>query len=73
MCPVWPCRLTPAKRNSGPPHPRDASQNKLQTQRRWAQGWFFVLFLLAPTLNLLRFDLTETQLWFFGMRWSLGH
>ena len=50
----------------------DASQNKLQTQRRWAQGGFFVLFLLAPTLNLLRFDLTETQLWFFGMRWSLG-
>lgn len=31
-----------------------------------------MLFLLAPTLNLLRFDLTETQLWFFGMRWSLG-
>lgn len=50
----------------------DASQNKLQTQRRWAQGGFFVLFLLAPTLNLLRFDLTETQLWFFGMRWTLG-
>jgi ferredoxin-type protein NapH len=31
-----------------------------------------LLFLLAPALNLLRFDLTETQLWFLGMRWSLG-
>jgi ferredoxin-type protein NapH len=29
-------------------------------------------FFWRPTLNLLRFDLTETQLWFFGMRWSLG-
>ena len=54
------------------PTPSDASQNKLQTQRRWTQGGFFALFILAPALNLLRFDLTETQLWFFGMRWSLG-
>ncbi|MFZ4480744.1 MAG: 4Fe-4S binding protein, partial [Rhodoferax sp.] len=23
-------------------------------------------------MNLLRFDLYETQLWFLGMRWSLG-
>ncbi len=30
------------------------------------------LFLLAPALNLLRFDLNETQLWVLGMRWSLG-
>jgi polyferredoxin len=33
---------------------------------------FFLLFLLAPALNLLRFDLYETQLWVFGFRWSLG-
>lgn len=33
---------------------------------------FFLLFVLAPALNLLRFDLYETQLWFMGMRWSLG-
>ena len=36
------------------------------------QGGFFLLFLTAPALNLLRFDLSETQLWFFGQRWSLG-
>jgi len=54
------------------PTPSDASQSKLQTRRLWTQGGFFLLFILAPALNLLRFDLTETQLWFFGMRWSLG-
>ena len=32
----------------------------------------FRLFLLAPALNLFRFDLIETQLWVLGMRWSLG-
>ncbi len=38
-------------------------------------GWqigFFLLFLLAPALDLLRFDLYETQLWFLGQRWTLG-
>ncbi|MBT3068321.1 4Fe-4S binding protein [Rhodoferax sp. U11-2br] len=40
--------------------------------RRMTQTGFFLLFLLAPALNLLRFDLTEAQLWFLGLRWSLG-
>lgn len=31
-----------------------------------------MLFLVAPALNLLRFDLHETQLWFLGQRWTLG-
>lgn len=31
-----------------------------------------MLFLLAPALNLLRFDLSEAQLWFLGVRWTLG-
>ncbi len=44
----------------------------LQRRRlRWQVG-FFVLFVLAPPLNLFRFDLSETQLWVLGMRWSLG-
>lgn len=43
-----------------------------QDWRRLTQTGFFLLFLLAPALNLLRFDLTETQLWFLGFRWSLG-
>ncbi|MDP3706513.1 MAG: 4Fe-4S binding protein [Polaromonas sp.] len=45
---------------------------QLQKSRRAAQAVFFLLFVLAPALNLLRFDLYDTQLWFMGMRWSLG-
>lgn len=44
----------------------------MQRHRRGFQIAFFGLFLLAPALNLLRFDLTETQLWVLGQRWSLG-
>ena len=45
---------------------------RLQRWRRGLQLGFFALFLLAPALNLLRFDLTETQLWVLGQRWTLG-
>ncbi len=45
---------------------------RLQRRRRAFQAGFFAFFLFAPALNLLRFDLTETQLWVAGMRWSLG-
>ena len=44
----------------------------LQRRRLFFQLGFFALFLLAPALNLLRFDLHEAQLWFLGQRWSLG-
>lgn len=44
----------------------------MQRRRLLFQLGFFALFLLAPALNLLRFDLTEAQLWFLGQRWSLG-
>ena len=45
---------------------------KLQKLRNATQAGFFLLFVFAPALNLLRFDLNEAQLWFLGMRWSLG-
>lgn len=45
---------------------------RLQKVRNATQAAFFLLFILAPALNLLRFDLYETQLWFLGMRWTLG-
>ena len=45
---------------------------RLQRRRRLFQIGFFALFLTAPALNLLRFDLNETQLWVLGFRWSLG-
>lgn len=44
----------------------------MQRQRRAFQIGFFALFLCAPALNLLRFDVTEVQLWVLGQRWSLG-
>lgn len=47
-------------------------QHTLQRRRRWLQIGFFAVFLLAPSLNLFRFDLYETQLWVLGFRWSLG-
>ena len=48
------------------------SMPTIQRLRRATQVGFFVLFLLAPALNLLRFDLSEAQLWFLGVRWTLG-
>ncbi|NDY91473.1 4Fe-4S binding protein [Ideonella sp. TBM-1] len=44
----------------------------MQRRRLLCQLGFFALFLLAPALDLLRFDLTETQLWVLGQRWTLG-
>jgi len=49
-----------------------ARMARLQRWRRALQLGFFALFLAAPALNLLRFDLNETQLWVLGFRWSLG-
>ena len=44
----------------------------MQHRRLLFQTGFFLLFLLAPALDWLRFDLGEAQLWFLGQRWSLG-
>jgi polyferredoxin len=46
--------------------------DKIQRYRSALQLGFFVLFVLAPVTNLLRFDLHEGQLWFMGQRWVLG-
>jgi len=54
------------------PAPNARRLVRLQRLRRALQAGFFLLFLLAPALNLFRFDLTETQLWVLGFRWSLG-
>ncbi len=43
-----------------------------QRLRRSLQLGFFLLFVSAPLLDLLRFDLHETQLWLFGQPWHLG-
>lgn len=46
--------------------------SRRQTKRRLFQLGFFALFLTAPALDLLRFDLTQTQLYFLRIKWSLG-
>jgi len=51
---------------------QDRQSDKLQRLRALTQYGLFALFLVAPAFNLLRFDLTEQQLWFLGQRWSLG-
>jgi len=52
--------------------PGKLAPTRLQQWRLVTQLGFFSLFVLAPSLDLLRFDVTETQLWFLGQRWSLG-
>ena len=44
------------------------------TQRRrllWQMG-FFILFVMAPVFDVLRYDLTRSHAIVFGMEWRLG-
>ncbi|MBL3618995.1 MAG: 4Fe-4S binding protein [gamma proteobacterium endosymbiont of Lamellibrachia anaximandri] len=43
-----------------------------QRLRFWFQAGFFILFVLAPPLNLFRFDLNLNHFFFLGMHWTLG-
>jgi polyferredoxin len=52
-----------------PATPPDGGRQRL---RRWAQAGFFVLFILAPVFNLLRFDLVAGHAWFLGFEWHAG-
>lgn len=45
---------------------------KLQKKRFWFQAGFFILFVLAPPLDLFRFDLTQNHFFFLGQHWTLG-
>ncbi|MEJ1296540.1 MAG: 4Fe-4S binding protein [Candidatus Sedimenticola sp. (ex Thyasira tokunagai)] len=45
---------------------------KLQSRRLWFQAGFFLLFILAPPLDLFRYDLTQGHFFFLGMHWTLG-
>ncbi len=61
-----PCSVTASEPSA------QAGHATLQRRRRALQLGFFALFLAAPALDLLRFDLHEAQLWFLGQRWTLG-
>jgi len=45
---------------------------RLQRLRLWAQIGFFVLFVLAPVFDLLRYDLTRGHAFLLGFEWRLG-
>ena len=46
--------------------------DRLQTQRVVAQVTFFVVFALAPVVDLFRLDLVAGHALIFGMEWRLG-
>lgn len=44
----------------------------LQNRRFLFQAGFFLLFILAPPLDLFRYDLTQGHFFFLGIHWTLG-
>lgn len=48
------------------------SGTRLQRTRAWSQLGFFLLFVLAPPLDILRIDLTQGHAILLGMDWTLG-
>lgn len=49
-----------------------SQKSNRQFWRRVLQTSFFILFILAPILNIFRFDLTLSHFIFFGHAWTLG-
>lgn len=50
----------------------EARQGRQQQWRVGFQIGFFVLFVLAPVFDLLRYDLVAGHAWFLGMEWRAG-
>ena len=48
------------------------SRQALQKRRAWFQAGFFLLFVLAPPLDILRIDLTRGHAILLGQDWTLG-
>ena len=48
------------------------SRHPLQKHRGWFQIGFFLLFVLAPPLDILRIDLTRGHAILLGQDWTLG-
>ncbi len=49
-----------------------STASRLQRRRFWLRSLFFLLFVLAPPLNLFRFDLTQGHFVLLGQPWTLG-
>jgi polyferredoxin len=48
------------------------ARTRLQSRRLLSQAGFFLLFVLAPPLDMLRIDLTRGHAILLGMDWTLG-
>ncbi len=59
-------RVIPIKSVGTAAAPPDGGRQRL---RRWAQAGFFVLFVIAPVFNLLRYDLVAGHAWLLGFEW----
>ncbi len=60
---------------ANPPLPageRVGTRGARQRKRRLFQAGFFTLFVLAPVLDIFRFDLSTTHFVLFGQAWTLG-
>ncbi|MCK0508537.1 4Fe-4S binding protein [Aromatoleum anaerobium] len=51
---------------------KPAGHNRTQKKRIAFQIGFFTLFILAPVLDLFRYDLVAGHAWLLGMEWRLG-
>jgi polyferredoxin len=49
-----------------------ARQARIQRTRLVARAAFFALFVFAPVVDLLRYDLVAGHAWILGMEWRLG-
>lgn len=55
-----------------PPASTRARERRKQAWRLLAQSAFFIVFVLTPIFDLLRYDLTRGHAYFLGMEWHLG-
>jgi ferredoxin-type protein NapH len=66
--PGWSPLTFHPKLTAGSPGPRPTIQS---SRLLWQMG-FFVLFVVAPPFDLLRFDLVQGHAYFLGMPWLIG-
>jgi polyferredoxin len=49
-----------------------AGERRKQAWRLLAQAAFFIVFVLTPVFDILRYDLTRGHAYFLGLEWHLG-
>lgn len=64
-------RIVPILDRTGAPA-QAAPDGGRQHLRFLTQAAFFILFILAPVFDLLRYDLVAGHAWFLGMEWHVG-